>query len=389
MTGKREQLISLALLWMSGTALRLTILAVPPLLLLIRDELHLSATEIGLLSGLPVVMLAVAAVPGSLLIARVGSRTALVAGLLLVAAGGALRGGSWDALSLYVTTVLMGAGVAIMQPALPVLVREWLPTRIGFATAVYSNGLLIGEILPVSLAKPLAPLLGESWRTGLAIWSVPVVIIALLVILFAPKGDNVTAIHSKRRQWQPDWRSPLLWQVAILFGGANATYFASNAFIPAFLGSIGRNDIIPDALTALNLGQLPASLILLTAASRLERRAWPYMAAALFMLTSVVGLVFMAGVWTIIWAACIGCSCASGLVLGLTLPPLLTEKENVGPMSAGMFALSYMMAVAIALISGVAWDLSGIPSFAFIPIGLCAVTMGLSALILRLERKLC
>src|SRR5579883_79314 len=118
MTGKREQLISLALLWMSGTALRLTILAVPPLLLLIRDELHLSATEIGLLSGLPVVMLAVAAVPGSLLIARVGSRTALVAGLLLVAAGGALRGGSWDALSLYVTTVLMGAGVAIMQPAL-------------------------------------------------------------------------------------------------------------------------------------------------------------------------------------------------------------------------------------------------------------------------------
>jgi antibiotic biosynthesis monooxygenase (ABM) superfamily enzyme len=42
-----------------------------------------------------------------------------------------------------------------MQVALPPAVRAWVPHRIGFATAVYTNGLLIGEILPVALMFPL------------------------------------------------------------------------------------------------------------------------------------------------------------------------------------------------------------------------------------------
>jgi len=42
----------------------------------------------------------------------------------------------------------MCLGIAIMQPALPPLVRMWAPTRIGFATALYTNGLLIGEVIP-------------------------------------------------------------------------------------------------------------------------------------------------------------------------------------------------------------------------------------------------
>ena len=42
----------------------------------------------------------------------------------------------------------MSAGIAIMQPALPALVRQWLPERIGFGTALYTNGLLVGETLP-------------------------------------------------------------------------------------------------------------------------------------------------------------------------------------------------------------------------------------------------
>jgi CP family cyanate transporter-like MFS transporter len=51
----------------------------------------------------------------------------------------------------------MSLGVAIMQPALPLLVRTWVPGHIAFGTAVYSNGLLIGEILPVAITPLLLP----------------------------------------------------------------------------------------------------------------------------------------------------------------------------------------------------------------------------------------
>src|SRR5664280_787032 len=180
-------LTSLLLLWLAGTGLRLTILAVPPVIPLIHDGLKLNATQIGILTGLPSMLFAFAAVPGSLLIARLGVRSALVVGLALTAIGGALRGVLPDVGWLYAMTVATGAGVAIMQVTMPPAVRAWLPHRIGFATAVYTNGLLIGEILPVTLMLPLVlPLVGGSWQWGFVIWSVPVAIIAVLVLVLAP-----------------------------------------------------------------------------------------------------------------------------------------------------------------------------------------------------------
>ena len=51
----------LALLWLAGCALRLTILAVPPVIPLIHADLRLTATEIGILTGLPSLLFAAAA----------------------------------------------------------------------------------------------------------------------------------------------------------------------------------------------------------------------------------------------------------------------------------------------------------------------------------------
>ncbi|MGA7328292.1 MAG: MFS transporter [Rhodomicrobium sp.] len=388
MTTPRRDLVCLTLLWWAGAALRITILAVPPLILLITGELHLSATELGVLSGLPMAMLAIAALPGSLLIARLGSRTALICGLLVVAAGAALRGLSWNVISLYATTIIMSAGVAVMQPAMPVLVREWLPSRIGFATAIYSNGLLLGETIVIFLTGMFLPLLAGNWRLGLAIWSLPVVATAAAVIVFAPPSRSSPPGSEKPPVWWPDWSDPLILRLGVLFGSVNALYFATNAFLPPLLNSIGRSDLVQYALTALNFGQLPASLLLTVVAQKLERRAWPYLCVSLVSSACIIGLVFMSGAWIIFWAGLLGFSIGSSLVLGLTLPPLLVEREQVGPTSAAMFTLSYSIGVAVALLSGVASDLAGNSVWAFLPIGICTLTLGASALMLRAQGKL-
>ena len=121
-------LAPLLLLWLAGVGLRLTILAVPPVIPLIHDELNLSATQIGILTGLPSMLFAFAAVPGSLLIARLGVRTALVVGLAITAIAGALRRALPDVAWLYAMTIAMGAGVAVMQVSMPPAVRAWLPS---------------------------------------------------------------------------------------------------------------------------------------------------------------------------------------------------------------------------------------------------------------------
>src|ERR1700692_1443501 len=113
------RLIPLLLLWLSGACLRLTVLATPPVIPLLHADLHLSETQIGWLSSLPPMLFAIAAVPGSLLIARFGLLPALLVGWLLNALGGAGRGAMADVGFLFASTVVMAAGVAIMQPTLP------------------------------------------------------------------------------------------------------------------------------------------------------------------------------------------------------------------------------------------------------------------------------
>src|SRR5262245_231804 len=246
MTAVPRDFTAIVLLWLSGNALRLPILAIPPVLAMIQSDLRLSGTEIGVLTGLPVILFAAAAVPGSLLIARVGAVPALVIGLLIAAVGSALRRISPGVLTLYVTTALIGAGISIMQPSLPPVVRAWLPDRIGFGAALYTNGLLIGEALPVAFTIPFVlPLFAQSWRASLVFWSVPLVAIALLVFMLQPKKVDAPA---PARRWQPSWGDPLLWKLSFVMGAANTMYFCSNGFLPGYLAGAGREDLIGPAL---------------------------------------------------------------------------------------------------------------------------------------------
>jgi CP family cyanate transporter-like MFS transporter len=373
-SGRARLLNSLLLLWLAGTALRFTILAVPPVIPLIHDEMHLSATQIGILTGLPSMLFAFAAVPGSLVIARLGVRTALVFGIAINAIGGALRGAVPDVYWLYAMTITMGAGVAIMQVTLPPAVRLWLPHKIGFATAVYTNGLLVGEIAPVAFTLPLVLPLVVTWQLGFVFWSVPVAIIALLVLLFAPRADTANGSQARRRWW-PDWNNSLIWRLGIMLGTVNATYFATNAFIPDYLTSNGEAEWISATLTGLNVGQIPASLILLAVAGRLERTVWPYIVCALLCVIATGGIVFGSGVWIVAAGVLQGFAGAAILVLVLALPPLLSPPDDVHRVTAAMFTISYSCAVIVPVISGVVWDLSGIPAMAFLPIALCGLLL--------------
>lgn len=363
--------ISLAMLWLAGVGLRVTILAVPPLIRLIHDDLGISETEVGILTGLPPVLFMLAAVPGSLLIARLGARRTLVAGLFATAVGCALRGAAPDFLLLCAATVLTGLGVAIMQPALPPLVRAWLPDRIGFGTAVYTNGMLIGEIIPVALTIPLVlPLMNDSWRLAFVAWALPCAAIAFAILAFAPRRQ-ASARPSTPRRWWPDWRSGLVWRLGLMFGANNATYFSTNAFIPDYLHHIDRPDLIGHALSALNIGQLPTSLLLLAFAGRLVGRAWPYVAGGALSLACVAGILFGNGIVIVAAAAVLGFSGAAILTLMLALPPLLSAPDDVHRMTAAMFTISYSCAVIVPIVSGLGWDATGWPAAAFIPIGLC------------------
>jgi MFS transporter, CP family, cyanate transporter len=371
----RSGVVALSLLWLSGACLRLTVLAVPPVVPLLHADLHLSETAIGWLSSLPPMLFAIAAVPGALLIARFGIVPALVVGLLLNAAGSAARAVFSDPAFLYASTIVMAAGVSIMQPSLPPLVRTWFPQRIGFATAVYTTGLLIGEVLAAGLTIPLIlPLVHNSWRLNFVVWSIPVLATALLVALYAPKlGGAKSAVPAAGRRWWPDWRRPLIWKLGLILGSVNATYFVTNAFLPDYMTADGRPDLISSALTAINLGQLPAAFLMLGVAGRLVTKPWAYAATGTLAMVCLIGMLTMHGPWIVFWVAILGFTGAVTLILALALPSVLSAPDDVHRTSAGMFTISYSLAMALSVVGGWLWDFTHSPTAGFAPVAVCAL----------------
>jgi CP family cyanate transporter-like MFS transporter len=160
-----------------------------------------------------------------------------------------------------------------------------------------------------------------------------------------------------------------------MLGTINATYFATNAFIPDYLRSSRQDEWIVDALTGLNVGQLPASIFLLAFASRLELKVWPYVTCGLLCVIATGGIVFGTGVCVVAAATVQGFAASIILILVLALPPLLSPPDDVHRVTAAMFTISYSCAVLVPVISGVAWDLTGVASTAFLPIALCGIML--------------
>ena len=372
----------LCLLWLAGLAMRMTLLVIPPVIPLIHEDLHLSETQVGLLIGLPLAVFALAAVPGSLLIARIGTRPALILGMTIAAIAGGARGLAIDVWTLYAAAIVTGFGIAIMQPGMPTLVREWLPHRISLGTVAYSNGMVIGAILPPILTFPLVlPFVGGSWRFDLIAWAVPALLIAAGFVLLSPKERaDGRQRHARAGAigglWWPDWKNPLIWLIGFTFGSNNSPFFAANAFLGDYLASLGHAEYLGPVLSSLNGAQILALILLLVMAERLQRRAWPFLVFGPVMLAGFLGLIlYPTPLSIIISTAAIGIGTAVTMTATLAMPALLVPAGDVPRTAAGMFTVAYTCAIIIPTICGALWDVTGKPWTTFIPLCLCSVTL--------------
>lgn len=353
-------------MWLAGADLRLTLLAVPPVLPLIHAELGLDEKGVAALSGLPVLLFGAAAVPGSMLIARFGARRALLTGLCIIGLASALRGVGASIPVLYAMTLLMGAGIAICQPTMPALVRQWFPRAVPRATGFWSNGLLVGELLAASLTLPLVlPLVG-SWEASFVVWSIPVAITALLVAATTAHDSQDASMF--RGASMPDWRSGRMWQLGILQAAASLVYFGGNTFIPDYLHATDHPELVGAALTALNGGQVPASAVIGFVPLRVLARPVTSLGVAAVVLLALIVVVVLPGIPLVVAAGAFGFCAAYILVLSFALPPLLARPSDVARLSAGTFTISYLCTFVVTLLAGATWDATHIAASAFLPV---------------------
>jgi CP family cyanate transporter-like MFS transporter len=368
---------TMSALWLCGVAMRMTILAMPPVIPLVHSELHMTETQVGLLVGLPLLLFALAAVPGSLLTARIGPIRAVVAGMLIAALAGAARGAAIDVWTLYAAALVTGFGVAIMQPSLPVLVREWTPSRIALGTLAYTGGMMMGATFPPLLTLSyILPHVGYSWRLNLIVWAVPALLIAPLFLVLRPRSSASNTVKTAATLWRPDFSDPVVWLLGLAFGCNNSPYFTVSAFLGDYLASRGSADLLGPTLSWLNGSQILALVLLFALTGRLQRRAWPFLIFGPALLVAMLAIILAPTAPGLIGAAVlIGFATAMTFTPIMTLVPILAKPADVARTAAGMLTIAYGCAIVIPTICGALWDATGQPWTAFVPLCLCAVAL--------------
>lgn len=374
----------LGLLWLTGFCMRVTILAVPPVLPNIGRDLHLSQGTIGTLTSLPTFLFAAAAVPGAVLIARFGPRRALLTGVVALGVFAALRGVGTSTAVLFATTLLMAAGVAISQPAIPTLVRDWLPLRISMGIAVFSNGQVTGETVPPAVTGPVL-LHVFGWQVTLALWSLPVLLL-LVLLLVATREMPAAEVGALPARRVPNFRDAQLWLIGLAFGLDSAAYWGANAFIPGFVAATGRPELKDAALTALNASQIVASLVLLVTLRFMAARRWPFLLMGAGIAAGYACMLLLPGWGIVAAAALVGFTTAMGMIITFALPPLLAAPEDVHTFSAGMLVICYGIAFIAPAIGGAVWDATHTPAAPFLMFGAGGLVAFGLALATRYER---
>lgn len=345
------------LLWLAGVYLRIPILVAPPLAPFIGDELALSQALTGALTTLPILMLAIGSMPGSLAIARIGPRNTLALAMLIMVIGSAGRGLVPDTFTLMIASAVMGLGVAMMQPALPALLPRWLePHHLALGSAIYMNGMLMGEFIGAGITLPvLMPILDNSWRATMLAWSLPALLVA--AALFLPRRDRARPV--RKMAWLPDWSNPLTLRVGLLLGLSGSLFFGLNAYMGNLLEQQGHFEKLSEALFWYNIAQVFASLVMLKMAKYWVGRRSLIIIMAAISIIGTVGTIAFSGWWTIASATLMSFTAGILLILLVAVPPLVMPSEETGRLSAGTFLVGYTLAFSIPMLGGVLADWTG------------------------------
>src|ERR687894_1400330 len=142
--------------------LRPALTSVAPLIGQIKTDTGMLNGVVGLLTTLPLLAFGLLSPVAPLLARRFGMEQALLASLLLLAAGILLRS-EGAVVALFLGTAVLGAAIVVGNVLLPSLVKREFPEHAGLMTSVFSTAMGISAALAAGVSVPVMDLLGIGW----------------------------------------------------------------------------------------------------------------------------------------------------------------------------------------------------------------------------------
>lgn len=338
-------------------ALRPGIVAVGPLLTFIIDDFQLSHSTAALLTTIPDVLMGLLALPTPWLARRYGRNPVLLFALALLCLAMTARAFSHNVEMLLLTTVGVGAGIAIAGALIAGYIKGNFPSKAALVMGIYATALSFGSTVSAAISGPVASVSEHGWRLGLGIWSV-LAGLGLLAWWWLALRERKLAPAPAQAARLP-WRNRTAWLVALFFAADNFLFYAVLSWTAPMYSEYGLSTATAGYILAtFTLVFMIANPILGAISTSLDRRGLLAGCAAIALLG--LSLIALAPNWAPFFSIAL---CAFGLggafTLGMTLPLDNTHSvDEANAWNAFVLTVGYLIAAAGPLALGYLRDLT-------------------------------
>jgi CP family cyanate transporter-like MFS transporter len=335
-----------------------------PLFAVIMSDYDIGRSSVSLLVSATIIFITIALLPGGLLIAKIGSRRALIiAGFLMSAP--LLTPLNDSFISLIVLRLVLGLGIAITIPATSAIIMEWFkPNELPLLNGINEAGRALGVSAGVFIAVPIASNIG--WEMTLSSFGT-IPLIGVLIWLIGGRSNESQAKVEPPFSIRDNIplmlnRNTLL--LALGMVGAFAVFIGFSSWLPTYYNET-REMTLEQASSIVAMMPLMAALLNPVSGliqSKLGRRKPVLVFAGFMMPVFALGSFLLTN--QIILTICImglGAMFSIFIVAALTIPMELpgVSASRVGIVTAAILTMGNFSGVLSPIFVGSLTDLMG------------------------------
>jgi MFS transporter, CP family, cyanate transporter len=339
-----------------ATNLRSPLTSVGPLIGMLRDNLAISNSVLGLITTIPLLAFGVFSSLSPKLARRMGMERLLFISLIILTIGIIVRSVAGE-IMLFTGTILIGLAISVCNVLLPSLIKRDFEQNVGLMTGVYSVSMNLCGAIASGISVPLATGKNLGWNGALGVWAI---LSFISIFLWLPQLRNIRIPQSidVKKVNSTDfniWKSPIAWNVTFFMGLQSLIFYVSVAWLPEILIQKGISTASAGwILSLMQLAILPITFIVPILAGRMSNQRFLVIMTTILYLLGIFGLLYGGYLIIILSVILIGIAVGSSFSLSMMFFSLRTKTAYQSAELSGMAqSIGYLLAAIGPVLFGI------------------------------------
>ena len=298
MTKQTNKVIILLGIILLGMILRTPITSVGAIIGPLKNLLEINNTIAGLITTIPLIAFAIFSPFVAKISNKIGLEKTLCLAAILTSIGLLLRF-YINTSVFFVTTFIIGVGLAVGNVLLPSLAKKYFPENLGVMTGFYAVVMNISASVAAGISYPIlsSNVGGEKFSTGLAV-NIWLIVSVLNIVIYAviTKNSKSERIEDKKTGRKGYLRSLKMWSVMLSMGLQSALFYCSVSWFAEIMISKGFTPSEAGLLLSISqFAQFPSTFLVPVLAEKIKNKLIIPIFITLGYVASLIGMVYIQG----------------------------------------------------------------------------------------------